>query len=294
MHQDYLQLADGFREYLTEIHRIPLLTPDEETRLARRWRNDHDEEAARRLVVSNLRFVVKVAGEYKGYRIRLADLVQEGNIGLMRAVEKFDPDRGVRLISYAVWWIRAEIQSFILRGWSMVKFGTTRAQRRLFFGMWKARQEIQRLGVDDPDAEAQLLADQLGTTRGKVRSALRRMSERDVSLDAQATGDDRPLLSQLAAPEPAQDETVDRLHVRQEVAERLRGILPRLNERERFILEHRFLTDEPMLLREIADRYGISRERVRQLEGVLKRKLRAALSDLDPASPPPAPDARAS
>lgn len=282
--QQSLQELDSFRTYVNAISRIPVLTAEQEYELARRWRDKSDEEAARQLVVSNLRFVVKVAQEYRGYRLRMADIVQEGNLGLMRAVDRFDPDRGVKLISYAVWWIRAEIQAFILRTWSMVKFGTTRAQRRLFFGMHKARREIARLGMAQADKEIENLANQLGTTRKKVAAALQRMNDRDVSLEGTVHDDDRPLVATLPALDPPQDEMVERSRMREAVSERLRAVMPKLKERERYILEHRFLSDEPLLLREIAEKFGVSRERIRQCETQLKRKLRTVLADLEPAA----------
>ena len=274
---------DVFRAYLNTVRDIPLLTAEEETELARRWRDDGDEKAARELVIHNLRFVVKVAYQYRGYRMRLSDLVQEGNMGLMKAVERFDPGRGNRLITYAIWWIRAYIQAHILRAWSVVRFGTTRAQRRLLFGLSKARREIRHLSDGDPERELDLLADRLGTTRKEVDDTIRRISNRDVTLDAPAGDNDErsPLVERLEDDGTFADEDLDRERIRRMVSTRLEEIMPGLNEREQFILERRLMSDEPMLLREIADVFGVSRERVRQVESALKDKLRDRFADLD-------------
>lgn len=288
---------DVFRAYLNNVRDIPLLTAEEESELARRWQEEGDERAGRELVVHNLRFVVKVAYQYRGYRMRLSDLVQEGNLGLMKAVERFDPGRGNRLITYAIWWIRAYIQAHILRAWSVVRFGTTRAQRRLLFGLSKARREIRHLSEGDPERELDLLADRLGTTRKEVSDTIRRISNRDVTLDAPAGDNDErsPLVARLEAEDPYPDEDLDRERIRRHVATRLEEILPGLNEREQFILERRLMSDEPMLLREIAEVFGVSRERVRQVESALKDKLRVQFADLEAGPPaaeaPPAPRA---
>lgn len=273
---------DVFRAYLNGVRNIPLLTAEEETELARKWRDEGDEEAGRRLIVHNLRFVVKVAYQYRGYRMRLSDLVQEGNMGLMKAVERFDPGRGNRLITYAIWWIRAYIQAHILRAWSVVRFGTTRAQRRLLFGLSKARREIRHLSAGDPDKELELLADRLGTTRKEVDDTIRRISNRDVTLDAPAGDNDErsPLVARMESEDPYPDDDLERERTRRLVATRLEEILPTLNEREQYILENRLMTDEPMLLREIADVFGVSRERVRQVESGLKLKLRDRFADV--------------
>lgn len=276
-----LERYDVFRVYLNTVREIPLLTSEEEAELARRWQNG-DEEAGRRLVVHNLRFVVKVAYQYRGYRMRLSDLVQEGNLGLMKAVERFDPGRGNRLITYAIWWIRAYIQAHILRAWSVVRFGTTRAQRRLLFGLSKARREIRHLSDGDPDKELDLLADRLGTTSREVGDTIRRISNRDVTLDAPVGDNDErsPLIARLEAEEPFADEDLDQARTRATVSERLEEILPTLNDRERFILQNRLMSDEPMLLREIAEVFGVSRERVRQVESALKDKLKHRFADV--------------
>ena len=276
---------DSFQTYLDSVRQIPVLDPEAEQALAKRYRDTGDEEAGRALVVHNLRFVVRVANQYRGYRLRTIDLIQEGNLGLMKAVERFDPDRGNRLITYAVWWIRAYIQSFILRAWSLVRFGTTRAQRRLMFGLSKARQAIAKFSDGTAEDEQKLIAERLHTSAGEIADTLRRISQRDVSLDATVNPDDpMPMVSRLPASDPSPEAYLMHETLREQVAERVAEVLPELDDRERFILEHRLMTDEPMLLREIAERYGVSRERIRQVESKLKRKLEPRLADLAEAA----------
>src|SRR5512133_2219798 len=181
-------MSNSLELYLSEINRYPLLTVDEEQRLARDFRRDGDTRAAHRLVTANLRFVVKVAYEYRSYGFRMADLIQEGNIGLMKAVQKFDPDKNIRLISYAVWWIRAYIQNYILKSWSLVKLGTTQAQRKLFFSLARTRRELDRTsaghGADSDGRDSSKVATKLNVKASEVEEMAQRMEGRDLSLDA--------------------------------------------------------------------------------------------------------------
>lgn len=269
--------------YLVEINRFPLLSAEEEHRLAVRYREEGDIEAVHTLVTSNLRFVVKVAYEYSSYGIRMADLIQEGNIGLMMAVKKFDPSKGYRLISYAVWWIRAMIQSFILKSWSLVKIGTTQAQRKLFYKLSQAKRAIARfVGSANPDALTDETRDLLARTlhvRGEdVDQMDARMKGRDASLDQPLhEGETATALDFLAAADN-QEESFSRAEESVKVRTELAKALDTLNEKERFIIERRLMTDEPMTLQQIGDRYRISRERARQLEERAKKKIRLVLT----------------
>jgi RNA polymerase sigma-32 factor len=260
--------------YVAGINRYPLLTRDQENRLALEYRARGNVSAGHQLVVANLRFVVKVAHEYKGYGLKLLDLIQEGNIGLIKAVQKFDPNKGFRLISYAVWWIRAYIQNFIMRSWSLVKLGTTQAQRKLFF---KLRSEKQHL--DDADAYASM-AERFGVDEHDVRDMEYRLTARDFSLDAELQdGARQSYVDQLAADLDNQEVLLaageERVFLQKQVKRALEGF----NDKERFIVEHRLMADEPMTLQEIGERFGISRERARQIESNVLRKLRHVLLD---------------
>ena len=264
--------------YLNRIDQYSLLTPEEERRLALRWRRFADRQAAERLVTGNLRFVVKIAFEYRTYGVRLLDLIQEGNLGLLVAVDRFDPERGVRLTTYAVWWIRAYIQEYIRRSWSMVRFGTTRAEQRCFYRLRRERQRLERGGGKaDPDR----LATALGVSRDELEAIESRITRRDMSLDDAAyvdteetrgdrIADDRP------GPEScfADEELSHRAH------EQIREALNELDARERDILSRRYLAAKPATLKEIGAMFGISRERVRQLEARAMAKLRERLSPL--------------
>ncbi|GAB4175174.1 MAG: RNA polymerase sigma factor RpoH [Geothermobacteraceae bacterium] len=265
-------VGDNFSLYMKQVNTFDLLSPQEELELARRYRRHGDLNAAERLVTSNLRFVVKIAMEYRSYGCKLLDLIQEGNIGLMMAVRKFDPERGIRLISYAVWWIRAYIQGFIIRTWSLVKIGTTQAQKKLFFKLNQTREAIRRLtgGTETVDIAAELDVDP-----EVVDEMTMRLNRRDASLDVQLVeGDDYTLMDTLADDRQDQ-ETL--LAERQEEDLRRRAIdeaLASLKERERDIIQNRLLREEPLTLQDLADRYGISRERVRQVEQNALKKIR--------------------
>ncbi|HEX5037550.1 MAG TPA: RNA polymerase sigma factor RpoH [bacterium] len=270
--------------YLTEINRFPLLTPEEEFRLAVKYREDGDVEAAHRLVTSNLRFVVKVAHEYGSYGMRMSDLIQEGNIGLMTAVKKFDPHKGYRLISYAVWWIRAMIQSFILKSWSLVKIGTTQAQRKLFYKLSQTKRTLARfLGGGDKDhldeASRDIVAKTLHVSGEDVEEMDARMRGRDASLDAPLREDGQTTALDLLAASDNQEESLAQSEEQSRVRDEIKVVLKSLNEKERYIVEKRLMTDEPLTLQEIGDHYRISRERARQLEERAKLKIRTALSE---------------
>ncbi|MFO7156703.1 MAG: RNA polymerase sigma factor RpoH [Pseudomonadota bacterium] len=273
--------------YLSEINQYPLLTQEEEQALARRYRDYGDEEAARRLITANLRFVVKVSYEYRSYGIKMADLIQEGNIGLMKAVQKFDPDKGIRLISYAVWWIRAYIQNYILKSWSLVKLGTTQAQRKLFFSLARTRREIEKLQGIEESQDPKRIAKKLRVKPSEVMEMTQRMEGRDLSLDA-PMGEDggNSHVDFVADNAPGQDETLAEAEEREIISSRVEQALMRLDPRERFIIEKRVMSDKPMTLKELGEHFGFSRERARQLEIRAKEKLKIELvqlmGDLEP------------
>ena len=283
--QAYSSSANSLELYLSEINRFPLLSVDEEQLLARRFCSDGDTRSAHRLVTANLRFVVKVAFEYRSYGFRMADLIQEGNIGLMKAVQKFDPDKGIRLISYAVWWIRAYIQNYILKSWSLVKLGTTQAQRKLFFSLARTKRELDKLSVDhgaDSDGhDASKVARKLKVKPSEVREMEQRMDGRDLSLDA-PLGDDGGYshVDFVAAGGPAQDEELSGAQEQRLVQGKVGQALARLDQRERFIIEQRVMSERPLTLKELGEHFGFSRERARQLEIRAKEKLRQELESL--------------
>jgi RNA polymerase sigma-32 factor len=274
--------ASSLELYLSEINKFPLLTVDEEQRLARIFTAERDTRAAHRLVTANLRFVVKVAYEYRSYGFRMADLIQEGNIGLMKAVQKFDPDKGIRLISYAVWWIRAYIQNYILKSWSLVKLGTTQAQRKLFFSLARTRRELDKTstehGADSDGRDASKVASKLRVKASEVEEMAQRMEGRDLSLDA-PMGDDGGTshVDFVAAHEPGADSELSGAEEQQLVTGRVQAALCRLDRRERYIIEQRVMSDKPMTLKELGDHFGFSRERARQLEIRAKEKLKQEL-----------------
>ena len=270
--------------YLSEISRYPLLPVEEEQRLARSYR-DGDTRAAHALVTANLRFVVKVAYEYRSYGFRMADLIQEGNIGLMKAVQKFDPDKGIRLISYAVWWIRAYIQNYILKSWSLVKLGTTQAQRKLFFSLARTKRELDKAstehGADSDAADANKVARKLRVKPTEVREMEQRMDGRDLSLDA-PMGEDgtHSHVDFVVSGNPTQDDVLSGAQERQVVSGRVGTALAQLDVRERYIIEQRVMSDHPLTLKELGEHFGFSRERARQLEIRAKDKLKAELHAL--------------
>ncbi len=271
-------VVDSLDHYLARIKQFELLDRDEESDLARRYRRDGDLEAAHRLICGNLRFVVKVANEYRGYGMKMLDLIQEGNIGLMMAVKKFDPDRGIRLISYAVWWIRAYIQNYIVKTWSLVKIGTTQAQKKLFFKLKQTQAALLRLSGRE---NAEEIAQTLDVRNDEVEEMSRRLAARDTSLDVELIeGEDFTLMDTLADDSPDQETRLIGNEQRRRLASEVRQAFDRLNDRERKIIRERILDESPRTLQELANDFGISRERVRQLETNALGKLRETLEDL--------------
>jgi RNA polymerase sigma-32 factor len=274
----------GLSRYLSEIRKFPLLSLEDEYMFAKRWKEHEDPEAARRLVTSHLRLVAKIAMGYRGYGLPVSEIVSEGNVGLMQAVKRFDPDRGFRLATYAMWWIRASIQEYVLRSWSMVKMGTTAAQKKLFFNLRKAKNNIGAIEEGDltPDHTA-TLADQLGVTQTEVTDMNRRLSGGDASLNAPLRSDGESEWQDWLADDTSDQET--RLAEREEMGDRhelLVNAMKDLTDRERDILEARRLRDEPSTLEELSQKYGVSRERVRQIEvrafDKLQRGMKSAMN----------------
>lgn len=270
----------GLDTYIGEINRIPLLSRDEEMALARRYRDDGDISAAHRLVTSNLRFVVKVAHEYRRYGFKLLDLIQEGNMGLMTAVKKFDPEKGYRLISYAVWWIRSHIQSFVLRNWSLVKLGTGHSKRRLFRRLRSAKAKLdQELGGNTEGVDTRaMLAERLNVSEADVSEMEMRLAARDFSLDAPMGEEgDTAYVDMLESVDANQEQNVAESQERELLASAIEDAKDGLNDREAYILENRLMSDEPQTLAEVGQHFGVTRERARQIEGKLLGKLRSAL-----------------
>jgi RNA polymerase sigma-32 factor len=268
---------DSLTMYLAEINRFPLLSADEEYDLASRLREEGDLQAAHTLITANLRFVVKVAGEYRSYGIKMLDLIQEGNIGLMMAVRKFDPTKGVRLISYAVWWIRAYIQNHIISAWSLLKIGTTQAQRKLFFKLNQAKQAIVSM-TGEGDLHAAALS--LGVKDAEAQEMEQRLRG-ELSLDVpMIEGEGGTFLESLPDLRQNQEEM---LADHQETVILEKGVasaLQTLNEKERFVIEQRVAAEDPMTLQEIADHFSLSRERVRQIEDGALKKMKRLLTPL--------------
>jgi RNA polymerase sigma-32 factor len=262
-------------QYFKDINRYKLLTREQEFELAVRLRENNDTGAAKDLVTANLRFVVKVAFEYRKYQMNMVDLIQEGNVGLMTAVQKFDPYRGFRLISYAVWWIKAYIQNFILRTWSMVKLGTTAEQRKMLFGA--------RKGVTEPEdeGEAVSVAPAIASrSTSDLMGLSAKVAHRDFSLDTTLDETARvAYVDMLNGGEDIQDDSLGREEVRTIVRQRIDKVSRTLNERERTILRQRLLADEPLTLQEIGAKFGITRERTRQIESALKKKIAALMPE---------------
>jgi len=270
--------------YVADINRYPLLSRDEEMELARQYQATGSQALANRLVVSNLRFVVKTAHEYRGYGLKLLDLVQEGNIGLMIAVKKFDPAKGYRLVSYAVWWIRAYIQSFIMRAWSLVKVGTTQAQRKLFFRLRSERERADRAAGPGERALASEIAEHLRVSESDVVDMEMRLGERDFSLDAKVVEGGRSShLDLLASNADSQEEACSNEELKELLRSKVQETMGVLNDKERYVIENRIMCDEPPTLQQIGQHLKISRERVRQIEGNIIRKIRSAIAANDSA-----------
>ncbi len=270
-------VSDNMSRYLAEIRRFPVLSAEEEYRLAVKLFEEQDLAAAQTLITANLRFVVKIAGEYRAYGMKMLDLIQEGNVGLMMAVRKFNPYKGFRLISYAVWWIRAYIQNFIISTWSLLKIGTTQAQRKLFFKLNQAKSAIKNM-IGEDDLPAASLA--LDVKESEIVEMEQRMRG-DFSLDSEmADGEGSTLLDTLADSRMNQEEALAENQEAARLEREISSIMTRLNEKERFVIERRVTAEEPMTLQEIADHFSISRERVRQIEEGALKKIKSFLSPL--------------
>jgi len=263
-----LKAESGLSHYLEEIRRFPMLEPQQEYMLARSWREHGDREAAHQLVTSHLRLVAKIAMGYRGYGLPISEVISEGNVGLMQAVKRFEPEKGFRLATYAMWWIKAAIQEYILRSWSLVKMGTTANQKKLFFNLRKAKSKISALEEGDlhPDQVA-LIAKRLGVTEQDVVDMNRRLGG-DASLNApiREEGDSGEWMDWLVDDAPSQERILAESEEKDNRHEALIGALDVLNERERRIFEARRLSDDPITLEELSGEFGVSRERVRQIE----------------------------
>ncbi len=272
-------VSDNLSHYLAQIKEYSLLSPEEEFSLASRYRETEDVEIAHKLITSNLRFVVKVALEYRGYGIKLLDVIQEGNIGLMVALKKFDPHKGYRFISYAIWWIRAYIQNFIIRSWSLVKVGTTQLQKKLFYKMGKikgiAHEEHREEKIEE-------LAQELSVRSSDIEEMQKRFAGRDLSLDAKLDFDQGiSFLDILPDLSPDQEELLGESEEDTVLKDEVQEALGNLSERERFIVSQRIMADDPMTLQELGNTFQISRERVRQIEGEALRKLKDRLASTE-------------
>jgi RNA polymerase sigma-32 factor len=265
--------------YVERVSRIPVLTREEELALAERFRGTDDLEAARQLVLSHLRFVVHIARGYSGYGLPVGDLIQEGNVGLMKAVKRFDPAVGVRLVSFAVHWIRAEIHEYVLRNWRLVKIATTKAQRKLFFNLRRFKRNLGWL----TEAETHAIAGELGVSASEVTDMEQRLSSRDLSFDPAPDSDEEDGAYSPSAylPHPESDPSVavEREQWDEDTAERLAQALETLDERSRSILRRRWMTDQKATLHELADEYGVSAERIRQIEASAIKKLKGLVTE---------------
>lgn len=259
----------GLQRYLSEIRKFPMLEKDEEFMLAKRWREHEDPQAAERLVTSHLRLVAKMAMGYRGYGLPIAEVISEGNIGLMQAVKKFDPDKGFRLATYAMWWIRASIQEYVLRTWSLVKMGTTAAQKKLFFNLRRMKQKMQAIeeGELRPD-QVEEISTKLGVSETEVVNMNRRLSGPDASLNVQIGGEEGSGEWQdwLASDEESAETTLGQSEEYDARMALLNTAMARLNDREQKIIRERRLKEDPTTLEDLAEEFGVSRERIRQIE----------------------------
>ena len=267
----------SFEAYAERVSRIPVLTREQELELAARFRGENDLEAARTLVMSHLRFVLHIARGYSGYGLPMGDLVQEGNVGLMKAVKRFNPDVGVRLVSFAVHWIRAEIHDYVLRNWRLVKIATTKAQRKLFFNLRRMKKNLAWLTQEETAA----VAADLGVSSAEVTEMEQRLSARDMSFDPAPDSDEEesygPSLY-LPAPDADPAELVEESEWDADVSERLGAAVTRLDKRSRDILQRRWMAEEKATLHELAAEYGVSAERIRQIESAALKRIRGALA----------------
>ena len=263
--------------YIHAVGAFPVLSKDDEHSLASRFRNEEDLDAARELVMAHLRFVVHIAKGYTGYGLPLGDLIQEGNVGLMKAVKRFDPEYGVRLVSFAVHWIRAEIHEFVLRNWRIVKVATTKAQRKLFFNLRKSKKSLSWLSLEETEA----VAKDLGVSAKEVTEMERRLTARDAIFDPSPdTDDERAFTPAAYLPSPDADPAtqVENSDWHNDATERMSRAITTLDDRSRHIIESRWLTEDKRTLHDLADEYGISAERIRQIEANAIKKLRNAMA----------------
>src|ERR1700737_2792631 len=264
--------------YLERVSRIPVLTREQERALAERFRPEQDRAAAPQLVLAHLRFVVHIARGYSGYGLPVGDLIQEGNVGLMKAVKRFDPDVNVRLVSFAVHWIRAEIHEYVLRNWRLVKIATTKAQRKLFFNLRRMKKNLTWLSAEETAAVAR----DLGVTPSEVTEMEKRLAARDMSFDPTPESDDEEAYSPasyLAAADSDPAESVENAEGALDSSDRLANALSRLDDRSRDILQKRWMADDKATLHELADKYGVSAERIRQIEANALGKLRGYMGE---------------
>ena len=260
-----------------QINQFPLLSQEEEFELAVRYRKHNDLEAVQKLITSNLRFVVKVSFEYKSYGIKILDLIQEGNIGLMMAIKKFDPHKGYRFISYAIWWIRAYIQNFIIKNWSLVKIGTTQAQKKLFYKIGKVRKALE--SSQEKEEKYESLANDLDVAKEDIIEMEQRMSSRDLSLDAPF--DDNQELTHfdlLKETSPNQEDVLGEEEEKKIREREVQNAMKHLNDKEEFVIKNRIMADSPLTLQEIGTHLKLSRERVRQIESEALNKLKKEMS----------------
>ncbi|MEJ2159671.1 MAG: RNA polymerase sigma factor RpoH [Chromatiales bacterium] len=262
--------------YTQAVATIPILSREEEQELAQRYRNDNDLDAARQLVLSHLRFVVHIARGYSGYGLNVGDLIQEGNVGMMKAVKRFDPDVGVRLVSFAVHWIRAEIHEYILRNWRMVKVATTKAQRKLFFNLRKFKKNLSWLSQDETEAVAR----DLGVAPAEVTEMEKRMYGHDLAYDAPTQDDDDTYSPSAYLPSPDADpaDLVANSEIADSAGERLAAALRTLDDRSRDIMQRRWLSEPKVTLQDLANEYQVSAERIRQIEANAIKKLRVQVA----------------
>ncbi len=263
--------------YIHAVGAFPVLSKDDEQSLASRFRDEEDLDAARELVMAHLRFVVHIAKGYTGYGLPLGDLIQEGNVGLMKAVKRFDPEYGVRLVSFAVHWIRAEIHEFVLRNWRIVKVATTKAQRKLFFNLRKSKKSLSWLSLEETEA----VAKDLGVSAKEVTEMERRLTARDAIFDPSPdTDDERAFTPAAYLPSPDADPAtqVENSDWHNDATERMSRAITTLDDRSRHIIESRWLTEDKRTLHDLADEYGISAERIRQIEANAIKKLRNAMA----------------